>query len=188
MSASPESCLCSLHFMTFPIPKRSTPFPPSPFLFLPSTLHRRRSSEVDVDRLDVGVVCERVRSELSSDTGRLVSSEGDGGREGVVAVDPHGSGLNLVGGVDAAGDVAREDSRGETVLGLGTRRKKRGGGGGESFVRTREWDVETGRTLLASAMPSSSAENLVIAITGPKISSLKMVCSGVTSANTVGSM
>lgn len=95
-----------------------------------------------MNSLDRRVVGKGVRAELASDTGLLESTwklrarsaaaevvtseaertEGDLGVELVVAVDPDGSGLELVGGADGTGDVAREDGGGETVhrvVGLG---------------------------------------------------------------------
>lgn len=81
-------------------------------------LHRSRSGKVDVDGLDAGVVGKSVLSKLSSDTRRLESSEGNSSVKLVVAVDPDGSGVDLVGDSNGSGDISGEDSRSETVLGL----------------------------------------------------------------------
>ena len=89
-------------------------------------------------RLDRSVVGEGVLSELASDTGLLVASEGNLGVELVVAVaartklislrlneeegrgnvHPDGPGLESVGGLEGAADVAGEHGGGETVHGV----------------------------------------------------------------------
>jgi hypothetical protein len=68
-----------------------------------------------VDSLDLGVVGEGVLAALATKTGLLEATEGHLGVELVVAVDPDGAGLELVGDGDGAGDVLGEDGGGEAV-------------------------------------------------------------------------
>ena len=68
-----------------------------------------------MDSLDIGVVGKSVLSEFSADTRLLEASERYVGVELVVAVDPDGTGLQLVGDAEGMRDIAREDSGGETV-------------------------------------------------------------------------
>lgn len=134
--------------------------------------------------LDARVVRQRVLSQLSSDTGRFEASERDGGMELVVAIDPDGSGVDLVGDGNGSRDVSREDGRGETILGLvgegddlGEDRRE------EASARRRRVERERGES--RERQTSASSLNLVTTTTGPKISSLKMVWSEWTSEKTV---
>mmetsp|Transcript_34092 Transcript_34092/g.61455 ORF Transcript_34092/g.61455 Transcript_34092/m.61455 type:complete len:545 (-) Transcript_34092:51-1685(-) len=74
-------------------------------------------NEGHVDRLDLGIVGEGVLTLLASDTRGLEASEGNGGIEEVVAVDPNGTGMEAADeGVDGV-EVLREDAGGKTVVG-----------------------------------------------------------------------
>jgi len=72
-------------------------------------------SQVDMDSLDVSVVGKRVFAEFPADTRLLEAAEWDLGVKLVHAVDPCGSGLQLMRNTDGAIDVLGEDSSCETV-------------------------------------------------------------------------
>src|SRR5216683_1953650 len=66
-------------------------------------------------RLGLGVVVEDLVAHFAAPAGLLVTAEGEGCVENVVAVDPHGSGGDLVGHAVGFADVARPDAGGEAV-------------------------------------------------------------------------
>ena len=75
-------------------------------------------ANVDVHRLDLGVVLQRVLAELTADTRLFETTEWDLGVQLVVAVDPDGTGENLGGEGMGTGEVLGKDGRGETIVGV----------------------------------------------------------------------
>jgi hypothetical protein len=67
-----------------------------------------------VHGLDLGVVIQGVRAELTAETGLLEATEGSLVRDHVVAVDPDGTGLESVGHADGSVDVLGVNSGSET--------------------------------------------------------------------------
>ncbi len=98
-----------------------------------------------------GVVVEGGFAEFAADAGHLVTAEGGGGVEDVVAVDPDGAGAEFVGDLVGFGDVFGPDGGGEAV-----------------------------EALVARSTTSSASENGRMLITGPKISSVAMGMSSLT--------
>ena len=120
---------------------------------------RRVALQGHPDGLHVGILLDRIGAEVAAEAALLISSEGAGRVEGVVAVDPDGAGFDLGG--DAVGelDVARPDGGGKAVDGA---------------VRDADGLVDV--------------EKRMALTTGPKISSRAIFISGRTSEKTVGLM
>ena len=67
-----------------------------------------------VNGLDLGVVLQGVRAELTAKTGLLEATEGSLVGDHVVAVNPNGTGLDGVGNTDGSVDVLGVDTGSET--------------------------------------------------------------------------
>lgn len=68
--------------------------------------------------LNLGVVLQGVRAELTADTGLLEATEGSLVGDHVVTVNPDGTGLESVGHADGGVDVLGVDSGSETWIRL----------------------------------------------------------------------
>lgn len=70
--------------------------------------------QVDADRLSLCVVRQRRLTQLTANTGLLVTTERQLVVEGVVGVDPHSSRLEAVRDLDGSGQVSSVNGRGQT--------------------------------------------------------------------------
>lgn len=68
--------------------------------------------------LDLGVVLQSVRTELTTDTGLLESPKRSLVSDHIVTVHPHGTCLEGIGHADCGVDVLRVDTGGETWMTL----------------------------------------------------------------------
>lgn len=83
-----------------------------------SSLTEHGAASADGDGLALGVVGKGSLTKLAADTRLLEATEGQGGVEPVVAVDPDGTSLEGVGDADGGVDVLGVDGGGETVAGV----------------------------------------------------------------------
>lgn len=83
-------------------------------------LTEESTTKSDTHRLDLCVVGQSVLAEFSANTGLLEATEGHLVGDHVVAVDPHGTGLEGVGDTDGGVEVGGVHGSGETVGGLVT--------------------------------------------------------------------
>lgn len=72
-------------------------------------------TETDGNRLFLGIVVEYRFTHLAAPAGLLVAAERQGRVEDVVAVDPHGSGLQPGGEFMRLADIVGPDAGGETI-------------------------------------------------------------------------
>lgn len=82
--------------------------------FYASPLSEQSITQTVVDGLDLSVVLQSVRAELTAQTGLLEATEGSLVVNHVVVVDPDGTGLEGVGDTDGGVDVLGVDGSGET--------------------------------------------------------------------------